>query len=169
MSITEAIYIPGLLKLPEQTEVIQFNQFITDLETLTPVRGNLQVTHQGNYLDVAASSETIVTLTCHRCLQQYNHRLKVDSSELIWLDELASQLESEPLEQEVALEDLVETLSPQGYFQPENWLYEQLCLALPPRQLCDQKCPGIPMNNNGTKSAKDRRWEALENLKRQLS
>lgn len=169
MSITEAIYIPGLLKLPEQTEVIKFNQFIADLESLTPVRGSLQVTHQGNYLDVAASSETIITLTCHRCLQQYNHRLKVDSAELIWLDELACQLENEPLEQEVALEDLVETLSPQGYFQPETWLYEQLCLALPPRQLCDQNCQGIPMNNLGTQSAKDRRWQALENLKRQLS
>lgn len=168
MSITEAIYIPGLLKLPEQTEVIQFNQFIADLETLTPVRGRLQVTHQGNYLDVAASSETIITLTCHRCLQQYNHRLKVDSSELIWLDELASLLEKEPLELEVTLEDLVETLSPHGYFQPETWLYEQLCLSLPPRQVCDQNCPGIPINDNVTQSANDRRWEALENLKRQL-
>jgi uncharacterized protein len=47
----EAIHIPWLLKLPEQTEVIQVNEFLADLETLTPVRGRLQVTHQGNYLE----------------------------------------------------------------------------------------------------------------------
>lgn len=166
----EAIHIPWLLKLPEHTEVIQVNEFIAGLETLMPVRGRLQVTHQGNYLEVSAQAETIVTLTCDRCLKQYNHRLMLDASELVWLDESADELDEGPIERETALEDLVETLSPQGDFQPNTWLYEQLCLAIPPRQLCDQQCPGIPMTEQGSSSASqtDRRWEALKNLKGQL-
>lgn len=164
----EAIHIPWLLKLPEQTNEIQVNELIAGLETLTPVRGRLKVRHQGNYLEVSAQAETIITLTCHRCLQQYNHRLKLDASELVWLDESANQPDDGPLERETALDDLVETLPPQGYFQPDTWLYEQLCLAIPPRQLCDQQCPGIQVTDTETASPKDRRWEALEALKRQL-
>lgn len=164
----EAIHIPWLLRLREQTEAIQFNECIAGLETLTPVRGRLQVKHQGNYLEVSAQAETIVTLSCDRCLQQYNHRLRIDTSELVWLDESAEQLDDGVLEKEVALEDLVETLSPQGYFHPDAWLYEQLCLALPARQLCDSQCSGIQLSDTESASPTDRRWEALNALKKQL-
>ncbi|HEY9634947.1 MAG TPA: YceD family protein [Coleofasciculaceae cyanobacterium] len=164
----EAIHIPWLLKLPEHTDVVQVNELIAGLETLTPVRGRLQVTHQGNYLEVSAQAETIITLTCDRCLKQYNHRLTLDTSELVWLDELADQPDEGPLERETALEDLVETLPPYGYFQPGTWLYEQLCLAIPPRKLCDQQCQGISINDRDSTSPTDRRWKGLEALKGQL-
>jgi uncharacterized protein len=126
------------------------------------------VRHQGNYLEVSAQAETIITLACDRCLQQYNHRLILDTSELVWLDELANQPDSGSLEQETLLEDLVETLPPQGHFQPDVWLYEQMCLAIPPRQLCDQQCPGIQITDQEKATQNDRRWDALEALKRQL-
>jgi len=165
----EAIYIPGLAKAPEQTEVIEIQEFIPGLETLTPVRGRLVVTHQGKFLDVVVQAETIVTLTCHRCLQQYNHRLSIKTSELIWLDEAANVPDTKVVERETPLDDLVEALPPGGYFQPDTWLYEQLCLALPLRQLCDNQCPGIGQSNtSGFEVASDRRWDALAALKRQL-
>jgi uncharacterized protein len=164
----ESIHIPWLLKLPEHTEVIQVDEFIAGLETLTPVRGRLQVTHQGNYLEVSAQAETIITLTCDRCLRQYNHRLILEASELVWLDESADQPDMGPLDRETALDDLIETLSPQGYFQPDTWLYEQLCLAIPPRKLCDQQCPGIPITEKDSTSSTDHRWKGLEAFKGQL-
>lgn len=166
----EAIYIPQLIKAPERTEVIQVEEFLPGVETLTPVRGRIRVQHHGNYLEVSAQAETIITLTCHRCLQQYNHRLKVDTSEIIWLDEAANQPYDGPLEREVAPEDLVEKLPPQGYFDPSEWLYEQLCLETPPRQLCDALCAGIQTATpSGSEPAVDRRWVSLEALKKQLS
>lgn len=166
----EAIYIPHLTKAPEQTETLEFQQFIPGFETLTPVRGRLQVSHKGTYIEVSVQAETIMTLTCHRCLQQYNHRLSVDTSELIWLDEAANQADTGPLERETSLEDLIETLPPQGYFLPDAWLYEQMCLATPHRQLCDKKCPGIPVSDSTTSDGpSDHRWNTLEALKRQIS
>lgn len=168
----EAIYIPELLKLPEQREVTPVNQFLVDLQTLTPVRGQVQVAHQGNYLEVCAQAETIITLTCHRCLKQYNHRLTIDTSELVWLASSADQLSDESLEEEITWDDLQETLPAQGYFYPDTWLYEQLCLAIPPRQLCDQECIGIQINDNSEAQLRDQlrdqRWGALESLKRKL-
>jgi uncharacterized protein len=168
----EAIYIPQLTKAPEKTEVIEVDEFLPDLDTLTPVRGQVRVQHCGNYLDVSAQAETIVTLTCHRCLQQYNHRLKTEISEIIWLDPEAGKEET-AIELEVAFEDLVETLSPTGYFDPGEWLYQQLCLAMPQRQLCDNLCQGIQLQQQETseqsRQSSDRRWSSLESLKNQLS
>lgn len=169
----ETIYIPRLLSKSEQTEVIEFDEFIPNLASLTPVRGRLQVTHQGTYLEVKAKAETIITLTCHRCLKQYNHRLVLNSSELIWLDKDADRLDKNPIEMKVEFEDLVETLSPTGSFSPSDWLYEQLCLAEPHKQICDVKCVGIIVNNDDAKTESsetisDSRWASLAALKRQL-
>lgn len=166
----DAIFIPQLTKAPERTEEIQVQEFLPGLETLTPVRGSVRVRHQGTFLEVSAQAETIITCTCNRCLQQYNQRLALDTQEIIWLDETANEDQDLPLEREVAVEDLVETVSPEGYFHPSEWLYEQMCLAVPQRQLCDRKCPGIkpPVAASTPEQPIDRRWSSLQNLKNQL-
>jgi uncharacterized protein len=105
-------------------------------------------------------------------LKQYNHRLALNSSELIWLEETANQTDSSSAEIEVALEDLVENLSPGGYFSPGDWVYEHMCLELPHKQLCDAQCPGISLKDaeetENSESASDSRWASLAALKRQL-
>ncbi len=169
----ETIYIPHLLTKTERKEVIDFEEILPDLETLTPVRGRLQVTHQGNFLEVKAKAETIVTLTCNRCLKQYNHRLKLQSSEIIWLEEKPSQPDASSGEFEVDLENLVEILSPTDSFYPSDWVYQQLCLELPHKQLCETKCPGIDFNEDAeetesSETISDSRWASLAALKRQL-
>ncbi|MEM7552837.1 MAG: YceD family protein [Cyanobacteria bacterium P01_A01_bin.84] len=163
----DAIYIPQLTKAPERTEELQIKEFLPGLETLTPVRGNIRLQHCGNYLQVYLKAESIVTLTCDRCLQQYNSRIAIDTSEIIWLEEKANDSEELPLEREVAMEDLVESLSPTGHFYPSEWIYEQMCLAIPQRQLCDNKCPGIePVKKSD--DLIDSRWASLEALKKQF-
>ncbi|MBR8828875.1 MAG: DUF177 domain-containing protein [Gomphosphaeria aponina SAG 52.96 = DSM 107014] len=163
----ETIYIPQLLKAPEKKEEMAIKEFISGLETLTPVKGRMVVSHGGNYLEIAAKAETIVTLSCDRCLQQYNYRLGINTSELIWLEE--EKLENLPLEREVAVEELSETLPPNGYFETEKWLYEQLCLALPMRQLCGKDCQVAVPKTGKNKQEIDSRWASLEALKKQLS
>ena len=159
------LYLPHLLKTPERRQTVTVETHFPELATLMPVRGSVTVRHGQTFLEVQGQGETIVTLTCDRCLQQYNHRLTVEAEELIWLeDQAAADL---PLEQELSPEELVETLSPDGHFDPENWLYEQLCLALPQRQLCDNQCPGIPLAVTPTPLV-DHRWAALAALQTQI-
>lgn len=166
----EPIYIPQLLKAPAQTETIAVKDFLPDLPTLTPVQGQIRVCHRGNYLQVSAEVEAIVNLTCDRCLQHYNHRLVCHTSELIWLVEASEVPETMAEELELTPEDLVESLPSQGYFDPQDWLYQQLCLALPQRQLCDQRCPGIvAKSDEQADKGVDRRWAALEALKNSLN
>ncbi len=164
------IYIPQLARAPQQTETLTFDQAIPGLETLTPVRGHLQVRHCKSYLEVSAIAETILTLTCHRCLQQYNYRLAIQPTELIWLEE-HKDADIFPFDQDISSGDeLVETLPPDGHFDPTTWLYEQLCLEIPQRQLCEQNCPGIQVTQTSQSSIEvDQRWASLEVLRQQLN
>jgi uncharacterized protein len=165
----EAIYIPQLLKARDKTQEIPLQDFIPGLETLTPVRGRMRVKHGGTFLEVAVQAETIVTLTCDRCLQQYNHRLCLDTSEIIWLDNSANESKTFPAEREISFEDLSERLSPNGFFEPDTWLYEQFCLAMPLRQLCRADCQQLTPLASTSEPLIDSRWAALEALKNQLS
>jgi uncharacterized protein len=163
----QAIHLPNLSQKSDRTITIQFDQNFLDLETLTPVEGVAVVTHRSNFLTAQLQAKTIVTLRCDRCLQQYNHRLVVDTEEMIWLTEMELDLENLPLDEDLLLEEMVETLPSDGHFQVENWIYEQLCLGFPDRQLCNPDCPGIEIVKSPEDKV-DRRWAGLEKLKGQL-
>jgi len=165
----EVIDIPQLLKAPEKKREIALDGLIPRLETLTPIRGTLVVRHGGNFLEVSVEAETIVTLSCDRCLQNYNHRLAIEASELIWLEAIDPDLQSLPQEREVALEDLSEALPPDGQFASEQWLYEQFSLAFPFRRLCGDDCDGAAKTFSGDKNQIDSRWNSLASLKSKLA
>jgi uncharacterized protein len=160
----ENIFIPQLAKTANATETIQFKEFIEGLDTLTPVQGVLEVKHLGSVLAVKVEAWAIVTLTCDRTLQQFNHRLCVNTSELIWL-ETPVAADKLPKEQEVDVEDLVESLPPNGYFNPAEWLYQQMCLAIPFQKIA----PDAPEFTELAEAIEqptiiDRRWAALNSL-----
>lgn len=161
----DAIYIPHLLKAPDRTEVVAIASFIPGLASLTPARGQVSVRHGTTYLEVTAAVETIATLTCHRCLANYNQRLVVETAELIWLYEGA---EPDAIEAEVPVEDLSESLPARGHFHPLAWLYEQFCLQLPFQQVCSPECQGIAPELQQSEPTSDRRWAGLEALRQQL-
>ncbi len=165
----EAIYIPHLLKSSKRTAEIIVDDTITGLNTLVPVKGSVIVRHGGNFLEVTSQAETITTLVCDRCLQHYNHRLMVNISELIWLESELQNSADIPLEREVSIEDLSETLPPNGHFDPETWLFEQLSLALPLRKVCGTNCPGANIKPTLEDNYTDSRWSSLAALKEQLN
>ena len=162
-----SIHIPQILNAPNKTVTLDVNEHLPNLETLTPVKGEMSITHQGTYLEVKGSAAAIMTLECDRCLQSYNTRVQVETTELVWLEEPSPV---DIPEKEVDLEDLVESISPQGSFNPSEWLYEQMCLAVPQKQICSADCQGIPFNNPKRSEPEiDHRWAALSSLKNQLA
>ncbi len=170
----EALHIPQLANRQDRTLEIIVDTLIPEFETLTPVRGKVIVKHGGTFLDLSAQAETIITLKCDRCLQQYNHRLILDTSEIIWLEEPDEEPDRKGMEIRTDLDELVDSLPPDGHFDPNVWLYEQLCLSLPLRQLCNRDCAGIippkepAPEPSEAKQQLDNRWGILETLKNQL-
>jgi uncharacterized metal-binding protein YceD (DUF177 family) len=60
-------------------------QKLADLDSLTPVRGQVSARHHGSVLEVEGEAETIVTLCCDRCLQHFNRPLQASVHELLEL------------------------------------------------------------------------------------
>jgi uncharacterized protein len=168
----EPLYIPHISARRDRTIEVIVDDFIPEFETLTPVRGKVIVKHGGTFLDITAETETIVTLTCYRCLQHYNHRLVLKTTEVVWLDPDADKPYDGPLERETDVDELVESLPPEGHFQPDVWLYEQLCLAVPQRELCNRDCAEVVADPQpavtDAEVKLDSRWGILEILKDQL-
>ena len=69
----------------------------------------------------------------------------------------------------MSLEDLSESLSPNGHFDVEQWLYEQFSLAMPFRKLCGEDCQGAATTTSNNQHQIDSRWASLASLKEQLS
>ena len=170
--------IPGLAPVPiwelrdlESPRVWTADGYLNDLPSLTPVRGTIQVEHRGNVLAVHGSLQTIVTLICDRCLNQFNQQLISTTEELIWLGEI--QHDHEQLQSSVGSEQmtgLLERLDPQGLFDPQQWAFEHLNLQLPAVNRCGEDCPGPPGlspsgSEEGTDSGSDPRWDALKQLR----
>jgi uncharacterized protein len=91
----------------------------------------------------------------------------LDTKELLWLDR-TSETNTAP-ERELSREDLSEVLAPDGHFDVETWLYEQLNLALPLKNLCGKDCQAPVVPGDESQNGFDRRWAALADLKQQLS
>lgn len=136
----QPIAIASLLRLPERKLTLTVRDRLADLPLLTPVQGEIEIQHQGTCIQITARVQAIVTLTCRRCLCQFNDRLPLQVSEVIWLDATKSDPKAWPLEQEVALADLMEYLPPDGWLDVGQWLYEQISLALPSQPLCRPDC-----------------------------
>lgn len=140
-------------------------QPIAGLDTLTPVRGELRALHHQSVLEVEGNLETIVTLCCDRCLGHFNHPLSAEVRELIELRG-AEEAASSPASAEAFVEagELDERLDPQGRFDPEHWIFEQLSLRLPLVNRCGPDCPG-PASWGSAEAASDPRWAALQGLR----
>jgi uncharacterized protein len=165
--VMQSIYIPHLLRQPGSTQTIAVDQAIANFASLTPVRGQVSVRHGGTFLEVKAQAETIVTLSCDRCAQGYNQKLCLDTKELLWLERELE--EAKATERELTWDDLSEALPPDGHFDVETWLYEQLNLALPLKNLCGKDCQAPMVEQiQEADSDLDQRWAALANLKKQL-
>lgn len=163
------------LKLLAEGRRWQVDQHLSDLQSLTPVRGSLSALHRGNVLELEGEASTIVTLCCDRCLQHYNHPLSFRSHELLWLGEQARRA---GLEAEVLLsaegdrssllgletDELCESIDPSGSFEPEHWMFEQLHLQLPLVNRCGAECPGPPAATGSGQQPVDPRWAALQRL-----
>lgn len=148
------------LRLLAEGRCWEVDQPIPELPSLTPVRGSLRAQHHGTVLEVEASLATIVTLRCDRCLSHFNQALQAEVRELIELRS-GNELPEPGL---ADADDLDDRLDPQGRFDPERWIFEQLNLRLPLVNRCGADCPGPPTWSSEPPPL-DPRWAALQGLR----
>lgn len=154
------------LRLQPEGRHWSVDQRLQDLDSLEPVCGWVQVWHHGSQLRVRGEARTRVERPCDRCLQPVIVPLHAEVDE--WIG-LAGEGDENEGATEIVLDGgpelPLDTLAPQGSFDPERWLFEQLSLAQPLRCLCRNDCPGLLPDAASTEPI-DPRWRALQNLRR---
>jgi uncharacterized protein len=158
------IYLPHLASRKPPVLTVDIEENLASLPSLTPVRGQMTVSHRGSFLEIKGHVQTITSLTCHRCLGQYNHRLEADIDEIVWLQAVAKAVDEDS-------EELDEHLPEDGTLDVYDLAYQHLSLNLPFQNICAQDCAGIlpsPTDSEATNDPSDcldHRWEALKKLK----
>ena len=159
------IYLPHLASRKPPILTVDIEENFPNLPSLTPIRGQVTVSHRGSFLEIKGHAQTITSLTCHRCLGQYNHRLEADIDEIVWLKEVNKTVEDDELE------DLDEHLPEDGTLEIHDLVYQHLSLNLPFQNICAPNCAGILPSQTDVIEASDpsdrldQRWEALKKLK----
>lgn len=170
------ININDLRALPQQRLNLSFKESIEGLEAVKPVLGELTVSANATGMKLNGVVQTLLKLTCHRCLRPYFQSLNipVDERFLEW----TPQVEDLKRERELTAEDFVEYLDHDGTLDIVDVVYQAVTLATPVSCLCGEDCPGPAFPSNEAKSGSlasdkegaeraqriDPRWKNLKSL-----
>lgn len=179
--LLQPIALPQLLQRGGELE-LTVHQRLSELEQAQPVQGWIRLRHEGSTLVVEGEASTTLGCRCDRCLSSFQLPLRARAHERLALDPaggsqagdggspeallLSGWLEGDgSFDLRAALgEEPEERLDPQGVFDPEHWLFEQLSLQLPLVYHCGPDCPG-PDRWSSASDIPDGRWEALRRLR----
>lgn len=172
------ISIDELRALPQQRANISFKENIDNLEAVKPVLADLTVNASSTGIRVSGNANTLLKLTCHRCLRPYFLNLNVAIDE--FYREHAGHAEEERLrrERELTADDFVEELCEDGSLDITDLVYQAVTLATPVSCLCGEDCPGPAFPDGEAKSGSlagskdkqsqedriDPRWKNLKTL-----
>lgn len=158
---------------------MNFRENIEDLGAVKPVLGDLTVSASATGMKISGTVQTLLKLTCHRCLRPFFLNINVPLDEFFVENRTDREIaERFPKERELLASDFVEELSEDGILDITDLVYQAVTLATPVSCLCGDDCPG-PAFPEGTaesgslaaskdaKHHKDRidpRWKNLKTL-----
>lgn len=174
------INIDELRVLPQQKMTLSFKESIDNLDAVKPVTGELTLVANTTGIRITGHVQTLLKLTCDRCLGPYFLNISVPIEEH-FREQVAQQYrepEKTGLQRELTAEDFVEELDEDGVLDITDLVYQAVTLATPISRLCGDGCPGPAFPDAETKSGSlakskddkeqdhriDPRWKNLKTL-----
>ncbi|SRR5579875_600650 len=165
------VSIDDLRGQPQQRLVLSFKESLAGLETVKPVVGDLTLTAGSWGVHISGRVQTLLKLTCDRCLRPYFQSLPVEIDErLVYQSKDAAV----PKERELSRNDFVEPIPDNGILDISDIVYQAVTLATPTYCLCGAECPGPPAGEEGSaaslgrgkaeRTGGDPRWKNLKTL-----
>ncbi len=152
--------------------LIGFKETLTGLDAVKPVIGDVRLTlgHWG--VSISGRVQTLLKLTCDRCLRAYFLSLNVDIDEKLVHD---FDKGSHRRDRELLKKDFVEVIPADGVLDISDIVYQAVTLAAPTYCLCGSDCPGpsgSQRDSDGLSLAGDKkeaekadpRWKNLKTL-----
>jgi len=137
IDLTELLLDVGNVADIERSEPVSFKE--DNLVLTEPVKIMLQVFNTGTSVLVRGTFTTVVELECSRCLENYQHPVKI---------ELEEEFSHNPLnfskgEVEIKAQDFVYPIEEDNTIDLTEVIRQNLMLALPMKTLCQPDCAGI--------------------------
>lgn len=112
-----------------------------------PVSASIEAHWIATLLEVNGNVKSAATLSCSRCLKDYQHDLRgyfslTFTREMPDIENL-DELEDDELDVELSPDDLGLVHAPGEQIDLHDTVAEQVLLALPVRPLCDEHCLGL--------------------------
>ena len=111
--------------------------------TLTePVRVNLKLNKSGDEISVRGVVETVVRLSCSRCLEGFSYNIDTD------IDVIYQPFKKEICEkaEELKEDDLIIATYTEPVINLDGDIREAIHLAIPMKPLCSEECQGLCPN-----------------------
>lgn len=173
------ISLEELRTLPQLRLDIDFKETLEGTQAVKPAVGDLTVIASSTGMRLSGKVQTLLKLSCDRCLRPYFYSLSVDIDERFVIDGFGDwDSKSDKRDRELNKDDFFETLPPDNTLDITDVVYQAVTLATPPVCLCGDECPGPPMPtksgkkaplNQGKEARKaqnqiDPRWKNLKTL-----
>ena len=120
-------------------DLYEFGETLKDLKVLKPFTGNLKLIKRGFEVTVEGHISGTVELTCDRCLENFEYSIEQDFKILL-LPKSTLNLQEE---KELTSEDLEVSFYENSFISFFDILQEEILLALPYRNLCNENCRGL--------------------------
>lgn len=166
------ISLDELRSQPQQRLLLSFRENLAVADAVKPVVGDLTLTLGSWGVQVSGKVQTLLKLTCGRCLRAYFQSLNVLIDE-----QLVHQMDSreDRRERELLKDDFVEPIPANGLLDIGDIVYQAVTLASPTFCLCGEECPGPPLPDGAADGASfgrdkqddsklDPRWKNLKTL-----
>lgn len=173
------IALDELRSLPQSRLELKFHENLEGTQAVKPVVGDLTVSASSTGMRLAGRLQTLMRLSCDRCLRTYFQSIVFDLDERFVIGALVTPDKAQPRDRELTrAEDFAETLPPDNVLDITDVVYQAVTLATPSRCSCGDQCPGPPMPSNTGKKASlgkakdarrqdssiDPRWQNLKSL-----
>ena len=173
------ISLDELKSLPQPRLEISFNEKLEEsTQAVKPVVGELTVTAGATGMRLTGRVQTLLKLSCDRCLRPYFQSITVDLNERFVLSTMAEQWDKNPQKELTRAEDFAETLLEGDVLDITDVVYQAVTLAVPSVCNCGSECPGPAMPAKTSKKASlgkakdgrkaeapiDPRWKNLKTL-----
>ena len=165
------VSIEELKSSPQQRKGFSFNETLAGLDAVKPVLGELIISLDAVGVRLSGRLQTLLKLSCHRCLKAYFQSLSVEIDERF----VYRSDEEVPRERELLRDDFVEPIPVDGILDISDVVYQAVTLATPTFCLCGPECPGPPLNEAADRGGPlasgqegerpmDPRWKNLKTL-----
>jgi uncharacterized protein len=173
------ISLDELRSLSQPRVDLQFNEKLEGTVAVKPVIGDLTVSASSTGMRLIGRVQTLLKLSCDRCLRPYFQTVTVDIDERFVIDELMNQDKNQQEVRELTrAADFVEALPPDNVLDVSDVVYQAVTLATPNSCSCGDQCPGPALPAKSAKKASlgkakegrraeapiDPRWKNLKSL-----